>query len=422
MGHGEAVKVGGLGLEELGDVTGGMDAEGLVDEVGEGGGDDEADDGEDGVEAREPARGEFFGVGEAESEKDADGRPGAEGVVLHARAAFDGEESHDERGPDEEEEAGLIGEGHGAAPGAREGKFADGERQEDGPWRKPYEVDGPPEAEGNGIVVGRVARAEGALEVFVDDVRPEEAFAAVFGDQVPGQRDGEEDEEAGENFEVAPAGPVASGDDEKDDDTDGEDEADEAEGDDGESGERGEAPHAPGGVDGFVPGEKKEVKGGGEFEAEDGFGDHDAGEKKNADGSGGNEAGVEAGAFVEEAASEEVGHEDKTYYGKGKGEAGGEGILRAGDFVHDGDEPVVERGFFEVADAVHVHDGVVMALEHFLDDEGVGGVGVVEEGRGGGVTDVNGGGEESEDEDGGAGGEGERADGACWLGRGGGQV
>ena len=79
----------------------------------------------------------------------------------------------------------------------------------------------------------------------------------------------------------------------------------------------------------------------------------------------------------------------------------------AGDFVHDGDEPVVERRFFEVADAVHVHDDPVVTLEHFLDDEGVSGVGVVEERRGGGVTDVDGGGEDQEDEDGGAGGEGE---------------
>jgi len=193
VGHGEPVEVGGLRFEEGGDITGGVDTERLVDEVGEAGGDEDANDSEDGVEAREPARGEFFGVGEAESEKDADGRPCAEGVVLHARAAFDGEKGHDERGPDEKEKSGLIGEGHGASPSAREGKFAEGEGEKDGPGREPDEMDGPPEAEGNGIVIGRIASAEGALEMLVDDVRPEETFAAVFGDEMPGKRDGEED-------------------------------------------------------------------------------------------------------------------------------------------------------------------------------------------------------------------------------------
>ena len=46
-----------------------------------------------------------------------------------------------------------------------------------------------------------------------------------------------------------------------------------------------------------------------------------------------------------------------------------------------GDDPIGERGFFEVADAVGVEGDPVVTEEHLAGDLGVDGVGVVEQGR-----------------------------------------
>ena len=65
----------------------------------------------------------------------------------------------------------------------------------------------------------------------------------------------------------------------------------------------------------------------------------------------------------------------------GLGEMGGEGV-EAEDAEAEGDEPVGERGFFEVADAVDVEGDEVAGEGHVAGGAGVGGVGVVEQRRG----------------------------------------
>ena len=60
---------------------------------------------------------------------------------------------------------------------------------------------------------------------------------------------------------------------------------------------------------------------------------------------------------------------------------GGEGV-EAEEAEAEGDEPVGERGFFEVADAVDVEGDEVAGEGHVAGGAGVGGVGVVEQRRG----------------------------------------
>ena len=58
---------------------------------------------------------------------------------------------------------------------------------------------------------------------------------------------------------------------------------------------------------------------------------------------------------------------------------GGEDVV-AEEVIVDGDHPVGERRFFEVANAVHVHRDPVSAGGDVLGGLGVGRVGVVEQG------------------------------------------
>ena len=66
--------------------------------------------------------------------------------------------------------------------------------------------------------------------------------------------------------------------------------------------------------------------------------------------------------------------------GDGLREVGGEGV-EAEEAEADGYEPVGERGFFEIADAVDVEGGPVAGEGDVAGGLCVGGVGVVEQGR-----------------------------------------
>ena len=60
---------------------------------------------------------------------------------------------------------------------------------------------------------------------------------------------------------------------------------------------------------------------------------------------------------------------------------GGEGV-EAEDAEGEGDDPVGQRGLFEVADVVDAEGDPVVGEEHLAGGVGVGAVGVVEDGRG----------------------------------------
>ena len=129
-----------------------------------------------------------------------------------------------------------------------------------------------------------------------------------------------------------------------------------------------------------VEGLEEEVEGGAEEEGEQDLGDEDAGEEEDADGGEDGEAGVEGGAPVEGAVCPAVSEQGKEEDGEGLGEMGGEGV-EAEEAEGDGIEPVGERGLLEVADAVDVEGDPVAGEGHVAGGAGVGGVGVVEQGR-----------------------------------------
>ena len=130
---------------------------------------------------------------------------------------------------------GAGEEGAALAPGNDEGGGG-----EEAPGEEPDQVQGPVEVAGELVVVAGDAAAEEAEDVLVDEVEPEEAVAvgaagvAQAGEDVPGGGYGEEEEEAGEGLEGAPAVELAGPEEEEEDGGEDEDDGDEALGEDGE--------------------------------------------------------------------------------------------------------------------------------------------------------------------------------------------
>ena len=75
--------------------------------------------------------------------------------------------------------------------------------------------------------------------------------------------------------------------------------------------------------------------------------------RKTAGGGEDGEAGVEGGAGAEGLVGPAIAEQREQKDSEGLREMGGEGV-EAEDAEAEGDEPVGERGFFEVADAVDV--------------------------------------------------------------------
>jgi hypothetical protein len=123
------------------------------------------------------------------------------------------------------------------------------------------------------------------------------------------------------------------------------------------------------------------VESGTEEEGEQDFGDEVAGEEEYACGGEGGQAGVEGGASAEGSFGPAVAEECEKENADGLGEMGGEGV-EAEEAEAEGDEPVGEGGFFEVADAVDVESDEVAGEGHVTGGAGVRGVGVVEQRRG----------------------------------------
>ena len=190
----------------------------------------------------------------------------------------------------------------------------------------------------------------------------------------------------------------ASRDEEGDaDDGDGKDDTDQAFGQDVQGAGGGEEQAGRAGRGGLLLGLPEREEGGGEEDADGEVRDVDAGEDEDAEAGEGDEACVEAGLllvwFAElrgGSAGEELSEEREGQDGEGQGQAGCCGG-RAEDLDGCGFRPVVEGGFFQVADAVGVKGDGVVAEEHLAGDLGVDGVGVVEERWGeegeGGVED-----------------------------------
>ena len=157
-----------------------------------------------------------------------------------------------------------------------------------------------------------------------------------------------------------------------------EDGRDEAFGEDAE-GERGPHPIDVCGLAVFEAGDEEVERERGE-EGEQDLGDEDAGEEEGSDAGEHAEGGVEGGAVAKGAACPDPGEDGAAEDSEREGQVGGEDVV-AEEAVVDGDDPVGERGFFEIADAVDVEGDPVSGLGDVFGDLGVGGVGVVEQRR-----------------------------------------
>ena len=277
--HRQAVGIEVVILEQVRDAAFRRNIERGDDQVAQAHRGHQSDHGESGLQAREPAVFRFFGVAQANSQQDGDRGPGAEAVVLHARSAGEGKEKQNQSGPDEEQQTGLLDWLHLRSPGFWPGKLAQGVGDEKAPGKEPDQVQGPPQQQRYGFIVRRIAGAEGALEVLVDEVGPEESGRAVFRDPVPGHGDDQEDQGAGEDSQFAPASPAAGEDDEEKDDAEREEHADQAQRERGQRHHDRRAPIGDASIQGALPAAQKKIEQRGQFQREDGFRNHDAGEQ-----------------------------------------------------------------------------------------------------------------------------------------------
>ncbi len=130
----------------------------------------------------------------------------------------------------------------------------------------------------------------------------------------------------------------------------------------------------------FVQGPQEAVKGGREEKGEQNLGDEVSGEEEDAGRGKDCQAGVESGAGVEGTVGPKIAEEREEEDSDGLWEMGGEGV-EAEEAEAESDDPVRERGFFEVADAVDLEGNEVAGEGHVAGGAGVGAVGVVEQRR-----------------------------------------
>src|SRR5581483_5296745 len=325
----------------------------------------------------------------------------------------------------------------------------DGGEEEGGPGKEPEDEQEPEDRDGDLPVVVGDAAAEEARDVLVVEIEPGPAGAgweadagghgdggvAERGEDVPGERDGEEGDGCGEELQVAELRELAGEGEVEDREGGGEDEADEAFGEDAEGEDGGEAEHGEergvgdcadppvrlhaseqarrgprcaygwgirvcGGAGvgpgiNAIEGDEEEVDGEGHPEGDEDVRDEEAGVEPGADGERHGEGGVEAAAVGgvggrdggEEADAERVDGEEEREDAEGEWEAGGP-VVDAEEVHGAGGEPVHEGRLVEEADAVDEGRDEILAEEHLAGDFDVDGVDVVEQAGGEDAAEV----------------------------------
>jgi hypothetical protein len=212
--------------------------------------------------------------------------------------------------------------------------------QKQAPGKEPDQMQQPVSGEGQLVVVVRVAQAEEAQEVLVDEVEVEEAVDVADGgvvadgmalvgigeaaEDVPGRGDGQKQQRSGDGLQLAPATPLA-----------GEKQVGNA-APTKKTGAmrplvsraratRGPHPVKAGG--GPVEAGDEAVEGDEQEKAEDGLGNDEAGKEKRADGGEHAQAGIEAGARTPGAARPEPREPGQAEHGQRVGQVGGKGVL-----------------------------------------------------------------------------------------------
>jgi hypothetical protein len=122
------------------------------------------------------------------------------------------------------------------------------------------------------------------------------------------------------------------------------------------------------------------VESDGQEEREQDLGDEDAGEEEDSGGGEQTEPRVKSCALAEGPPRPMVAEQRQKKDADGLGQVGGEGV-EAEQAEAESVEPVGERGFFEVADAIDVQGDEVAGEGHVAGGVGVGGIGIVEQRR-----------------------------------------
>ena len=247
---------------------------------------------------------------------------------------------------------------------------------------------------GQFVVVVRVAFAQKTQNVLVDEIEVPEAVDAAqggvvadgvalvgitqAGQNVPGSGDGQKKEQAADRLQRPPAPPLAAQQKKWNRRRGKEDRGDQPL---GQESQRQRRPHSikMKRSDVFQPGQQA-VEGRQQKKAELRLRNGEARVEKRPDRGENAESGVEAGAASPGAARPEPGQPGAAQQGQRIGQVGGKDVL-AEDAIERGVEPVGQRRFLQVADAVDLQRHPVAALGHVLRGLGMAGVGVVQQGR-----------------------------------------
>ena len=252
-------------------------------------------------------------------------------------------------------------------------------RQVDAPGKEPDQVQAPVENKGKLVVVDWITFAQKAKHLLVDEVEIEEAvdvarggnvayrvtraWIAQPGENVPGRGDGKEEQNAGEQAELTPAAPISG---EQQVRHGGEEEKDRSH---QPLGQHGQRQSRPGQVkaEGFLvfQPDEKIVKSEGQQEGKQDFGNEDAGEQKNSHAGQNAEGGIERRALAIGATAPGPGQNGQAKHPQGQGQMGGEYVVSE-EVVIGGGQPIRQRRFFQVADAIHFQRDPVAAARHML--------------------------------------------------------
>ncbi len=220
--------------------------------------------------------------------------------------------------------------------------------KERAPGQEPEKYQAVEKKDGNGVVVDRIALAEITEELFVNKVKPEEAFGLAGrrigdgGEDMPRSRDEKKDDCAGDEMHLKEVAQVARQQQKDEDDGAGEDDADESLGEDVESDYRGDAPAGKKRGLFRLPAVEEQIEGDADPEADGDVGNQDAREEIRSARGQENHGGPEAGLWRQEAAAEEVEEKGKGEDADVEREAGAPGV-DSEEFDSDGGTPVSSR-------------------------------------------------------------------------------
>ena len=313
------------------------------------------------------------------------GEAGSEIVFLPRGKAE--EEKNDGRPAEKEQENGFGGTAN--AGDAWQAKANLGERlgKERTPGQEPEKDEAVEKKDGDGVVIHRITLAEVSEELFVDEIKPEEALGLARrwigegGEDVPGSSDEEKYQSAGEEMHLQQVAKVAREKKEDENDGAGEDDADESLGEDVERDDGGDAPAGKQRGLFRLPAVEEEIEGDADPEADGDVGNENPSEKTGADCSEKHCGGPEAGLWRQEATAKEIEQKRKREDAQVQRDACAPGVDPE-ELDADGNPPVGERGFFEVADAVFVERDPVMTDKDLAPGVGMGRINVVLKRRG----------------------------------------